>query len=293
MSVVKAILLGIVQGLTEFLPVSSSGHLVLAKSLMRVKTSGVVWEVVLHAATLAAVVVVLRREVWGLIRGFFLGVGQGVRTGRPAAVWRRDVYFRLSLLILLGSVPAAVVGILFESTIERLFANPLLVGFALLVTGALVWLTKRVKPRAAPEAGSDNAGNSRAETMAGPRHTRIGHALLIGAAQAGAIVPGISRSGATIAAGLFCGLPREFAVRFSFLLALPAIGGALLLKMDEVAALGRSELGPLAAGGAAAMLTGAAALWLIIRLVVRGRLHWFAPYCWAVGVAVIVLGLAA
>jgi len=264
---VKAVVLGVVQGLTEFLPVSSSGHLVLAKHLLGLtepaREAGVLWEVVLHLGTLVAVVVVLRRELVTVVVGFFRGLAAS-RRGVTEAV-RRERGFGLALLILLGSVPAGIVGVGFEDFIEGLFANPYAAAAALLVTGSFLFAT-----RYAPGARADGRVNST-------------DAILIGLAQAAAICPGISRSGATISAGLFRGVDRAEAARFSFLLFVPAIGGAALLELRKFTSLPAETVLPILAGGVVSALVGLVALVALIKVVEAGKLHCFSYYCWAVG----------
>ena len=272
MSFLKAIFLGVVQGVTEFLPVSSSGHLVLAKALLGIETPGALWEVVLHVGTLAAIMAVLRRDVARLVAGAIRGLTALGSRRRLAEVWAGDVDFRMSMYILLGVVPAGIAGVLLEATLDRLFSNCLVVGCALFVTGGVLWLTRSLEGPRRP------AGAFRALD-----------ALLIGLAQVAGLVPGVSRAGVTISAGLGRRLNSDVAARFSFLMVIPAILGALFLKLGDLAHLPRADLGPLLVGCASSAVVGFAALVLVIRLVDRGRLHWFAPYCWIMG----VLALAA
>jgi len=272
----KAVILGVVQGLTEFLPVSSSGHLVLARRLLGVTppagASEVLWEVVLHMGTLVAVVVVLRREVWLVVRGLLRGL-PACRRGVTAAV-REEPGLALALLLILGSIPAGVVGVAFHDFLEGLFAKPLLVAGALLVTGTVLFATRYVPQR---------AGSGRVSWLS---------AVLVGCAQAVAIVPGVSRSGVTISAGLFAGLERAEAARFSFLLSIPAVGGAGLLKLRHLNTLPTGSLAPLLVGGVVSAVVGVVALVLLLRVVNAGRLHLFAYYCWGVGAGALAWLLA-
>jgi undecaprenyl-diphosphatase len=264
---VKAIILGVVQGLTEFLPVSSTGHLVLVKHLMGVTSptegAGVLWEVVLHLGTVLAVIVVLRREVWMVLAGFSRGLAAW-RTGLLQAV-RRERGFALALLVLLGSIPALLVGMGFQGFVESLFGRPYVAAGALLVTGTFLFVTRYAR-----------------ETR---RDGRVGwlDALLIGLAQAVAICPGISRSGATISAGLFRGVDRAQAARFSFLLLIPAMAGAAALEMRNLSEVPTEALAPLLVGGAVSAVVGLLAFVALIRVVKAGKLHYFSYYCWALG----------
>jgi undecaprenyl-diphosphatase len=263
----KVVILGVVQGLTEFLPVSSKGHLVLARRLLGVTppagAGNILWEVLLHMGTLVAVVVVLRREVWMVLRGFVRGL-LACRRGVRAAL-RAEPGFALALLLVLGSIPVGVVGVTLHNFLEGLFDRPSLVAGALVVTGTVLFAT-----RYAPK----HVGDGRVNWL---------RAVIVGCAQAVAIVPGISRTGATISAGLFAGLERGEAARFSFLLSIPAVGGAGLLELRHVSRLPAEILAPFLVGGVVSAVVGLVALLLLLRVVQAGKLHHFAYYCWAVG----------
>lgn len=267
MTWLKAIILGVVQGLTEFLPVSSTGHLALVKHLMGVTSpteeARVLWEVVLHLGTLLAVIAVLRREVWMVLAGFFRGLAAS-RTGLLQAV-RRERGFALALLVLLGSIPAWLVAMGLQGFVESLFGRPYVAAGALLVTGTFLFATRYAR-----------------ETR---RDGEVGwlDAILIGLAQAVAICPGISRSGATISAGLFRGVDRARAARFSFLLLIPAMAGAAVLEMRRLGDVPTEALAPLLVGGAVSAVVGLLALVALIRVVIAGKLHYFSYYCWALG----------
>ena len=176
------------------------------------------------------------------------------------------------MLLVLANIPTAVIGLLFESTFERFFAMPWVVGVALLLTGALLWLLR-------PATGRQN----------GAGEVGIGHAILLGCVQGLAITPGISRSGSTIAVALLCGVSRPAAARFSFLMAIPAILGAALLKSRHLSALAMTELTLVLVGMMSALVVGYIALRYLIRLVMQGELWRFAFYCWAVGLTAIFL----
>lgn len=253
MSLLHALVLGVVQGLTEFLPVSSSGHLVLAESLLGLDLPGVVFEVTVHVATLSAVLWVYRRRVADLATGLLRGERESVR---------------YVLLLALASVPAGIAGVAGRDFFERTFDRPVVAATALLVTGGLVWSVKR-------------AAEAAREPRPGP-----GGALAIGVAQAVAILPGISRSGATVAAGTWMGVEVVRMAEFSFLLSVPAIGGAALLQAGEVAAASAALGVPtLVVGFAAALVSGVAAIRIFVRMLETRTFHRFAYYCWAVGLA--------
>jgi undecaprenyl-diphosphatase len=255
----QGVLLGVVQGLTEFLPISSSGHLVVAEAAVGLTTPGVVVEVVLHVATLLAVVIVYWKVLWGLLRG---------------AVSGDDAAWRYIALLAIGTVPAAAAGLLLEDFFERAFESLLLVGVNFLITGVVLWSTRVVVDRAQR-----------------PSPTAKG-AIGIGLAQALAILPGISRSGTTVTAGLWLGVDAVRAAEFSFLLAIPAIGGAAVLQIPDLPA-GMGSIGafPLAAGFVAALLSGVFAIRWLIALLRKQAFHRFAPYCWGIGAVTIVVSL--
>ena len=197
------ILLGIVQGLTEFLPVSSSGHLVIIQSLLPgFNEPGVLFHATVHLGTLGAVVLYFRRDLFEMAACII-----SPRSADPLRV-------RLMLLIVVGTLPTIAVALLFKDELEQLFANVSIAAAMLLVTGTLLYFTDRTRER-----------TTDLERM------NIGHALFVGVAQGFAIIPGISRSGATITAGVFSGLTRELALRYSFLLSIPAILGAFVLQL--------------------------------------------------------------
>ena len=265
MDVLQALWLGVLQGVTEFLPISSSGHLVLGKAILGVHTTGVAYEVFVHFGTFLAILTIFWGDVWNILKA----VGRTLR--HPSAVtwhesYREDPFFRLAILIILGTIPILIVGLLFEQEIETAFASPLLVSLALIATGTFLLGTRWIKPK----------------------DTRFGmvRAFVIGLAQAFAILPGISRSGSTIAAAMYSGVERGEAARFSFLLVLPAILGATVLKGAELLQTGLPSQGALTllVGTLAAYCSGAIALKWLLGVIRRGRLDRFAYYCYAIGI---------
>jgi undecaprenyl-diphosphatase len=274
MSTWQAILLGLVQGLTEFLPVSSSAHLVAAQALLGANTPGVMLEVSLHFGTLLAILIVFQRALVKVARDGLVGTWLYARGARAEAVAEGAPQFPVALAVLVGSVPVAAAGVLLEEQVKRAFASPGTAGAFLCVTGLLLLATRK-----APAPRTDRVGPVRG--------------LAIGLAQAAALLPGISRSGATIAAGYFLGLERGAAARFSFMLAVPALIGAPLWEAYRAASAARAVAAPgtdplvhagaLAAGTLVAALVGTACLLVLMRVVERGRLHWFAAYCLPVG----------
>ncbi len=259
MTLAQATILGILQGLTEFLPVSSSGHLVIMQHYLGLRHPLLLFNVVLHTGTLAAVFFYFRKDIFGIV----LSLARFTQK-EPGQVLQRKLFY----LILLGSVPIALVGGLLRSRIENLFTNIPLTSFFLLVTGTLLWASERA-------ARSDK----------GIKKVGILDALFIGIMQAAAILPGISRSGATISAGLFRGTSKEFAFRYSFLLSIPAILGALFIETKD-AVLEKSlphQLLPWLTGALAAFLVGYFALIVLRKALLGRRLYWFSYYCWIVG----------
>jgi len=273
LSALEAVLLGLVQGLTEFLPVSSSGHLVLARTLLGVSGEGITFEVMVHFGTFLAIVTVFRREIGKLIVAVFGGIRVLVARKGIARRLEADGHLKLALWIVIGSVPAGCLGLLFEDLIEQAFSNPILVSGTLLVTGGMVWSTRYVKETRGDVGWKD--------------------AILIGVAQAFAMIPGISRSGATIVTGLWRKVDRAKAAEFSFLLALPVIFGATALKLKDVvgAPPPSAEVWSLLLGTATAYASGYVAIRVLLGIVKKGKLDRFAYYCWAVGLVGLFLQL--
>jgi undecaprenyl-diphosphatase len=262
------LILGIVQGATEFIPVSSSGHLVLVPWLLNWDDPGLAFDAVLHLGTLCAVIAFFWRDLKELVVGGLLSIKERSLAGEP----RR----KIAWLILLGTIPAAVIGFALEDFFEALFAAPLSVGILLLVTGVLLTVAERWGRR----------------SLEMQELTWL-DALMIGLGQAVAIAPGISRSGATISAGLWRGLQREAAARYSFLLATPIILGAGLLKLKDLWEASLLSLSPLAllAGFLAAAISGFLSIRFLLGYLQKRGLYPFAVYCWAVGLGSISLAL--
>ena len=283
MTLIQALILGIVQGLTEFLPISSSGHLVIGQHLIGLEHADLAFDVSVHVGTLGAVVVFFRRDIAAIL----LAILRYRPAWRPAALkallapGSPDAEIRLALLVVLGSIPTAIIGLILKHFEETLFASPLITGVMLLVTGSVIYLTRR------PQA----AARTHPEKTRPLSAISVRDALLIGFVQGLAVLPGISRSGNTIAAGMFAGIHPRAAARFSFLLSIPAVSGAALLVLLEASAQGRVDTAACLAGGLTALIVGYAALAFLVFLINKGKLHAFAPYCWIVGIAVILLSL--
>ena len=273
MNFTEAILLGIIQGLTEFLPVSSSGHLVLFQHLFGLKEAELFFDVCVHLGTLLAVIVVFRQEIKNIILALMRLLSSSTSKKIALQKFESDSDLKMALLIVIGSIPTAVLGFLFRSIADRLFSSAFIAGLMLMLTGLLLWITRWAATHVDPP-GTDRLT---------PKN-----ALIIGVVQGLAIIPGISRSGSTISIGLLLGINRETAARYSFLLSIPAIIGAGLLSLKG----GFSQTDPaiqnslLGAGTAA--LVGYGALKSLLHVVKKGHLHLFAPYCWLVGILAIV-----
>jgi undecaprenyl-diphosphatase len=254
----QAVVLGLVQGLTEFLPVSSSGHLRVLEVLTGVRAPAVFVEVALHVATLGSVLVVYGARLWAIVRGVVTGERQALRTAG---------------LLALATLPAGVIGVLFHHRVEAAATSLVLVGTGFLVTGFLNWSTRR-------------AAGARSEPS-------VATAVGIGVAQSVAAVwRGVSRSGSTVCVALWGGLGPAAAAEFSFLLAVPVIAGAAVVEgrhmVVDIAAVGA---GPLALGFVIAFASGIWSIRFLVALLQRGRFYRFAPYNWTVGVLTILYGL--
>lgn len=261
MTYIDALLLGALQGLTEFLPVSSSGHLEIGKALLgdqSVPEESLLFTVVVHFATALSTIVVFRKDIVEIIQGLF------------QFKWNEE--FKFSLKIILSMVPAALIGLVFSEELEAFFSGDiLLVGFMLIITALLLWLADRAKDTTKPVS--------------------FKNAFVIGVAQAIAILPGISRSGSTIATSVLLGIDRAKAARFSFLMVVPLIlgkiakdilGGEISMEMDN--------FGVLTAGFLAAFVFGIIACTWMIAIVKKSKLSYFAVYCFIVGVISIAFG---
>jgi len=263
MSYIESIILGVLQGLTEFLPVSSSGHLVLMQSVLGLNEPMVFFDILLHIGTVAAVFVVYRAEIKRILVETWRAIPGGFRD------FGRFPQAKTALMIVLANVPTAIIGLTLEHPFEKLFGSPLAVGVMLLVTGGILLATRNLR-----DTGADET------------EMTAWQAVIIGIVQGLAITPGISRSGMTIAAALFLGIKRESAARFSFLLSIPAILGALVLKLRHTA-ITPEEMPVQAVGMAVSFLVGVAALIWLINVVKRGKLVWFSWYVWTLGLLAI------
>jgi undecaprenyl-diphosphatase len=266
-SLLQAALLGLLQGVTEFLPVSSSGHLVLAQSLFHLQENSLLLDTILHLGTVGAIILFFWRDLWLLA----LSLRSPFQLGLSGA-WRDDPYFRLLIWLGIATLPAGLAGVLFNDWFEAAFNSPRMVGLAFFVTAGLLFLSRLAGKTGIPLV------------KLGWRQT-----LIVGFAQAVAVTPGISRSGSTIVAGLLSGLDREAAGRFGFLLAIPVILGAVLLQVLKVKDLPPGFIAVALTGFVVSFVSGYLSLRILLHFVRRGRLHWFGGYCVLAGLFALLL----
>lgn len=273
MTVIKAVILGLIQGLSEFLPISSSGHLAIAGRLMGMDPEAdslLSFNILLHVATLAAVFIVYWKDIWGMIKAFFAMLGD-IFTGKGPGL-DRDVYRRLVIMLIVGTLPAVAAALIFGSLIENppLFA----IGIFLLITALLLFVSDRL-----------GGGKKELETMT------LKDSLIVGCFQALGTLPGISRSGSTIVGGLFSRLDKNAAVRFSFLLSIPAILGALVLDLKDLAGGAAMAASPacIIVGMLVAGVSGYFAIRFLLNIVRRHSLSIFSAYCLIAGAFAIIL----
>ena len=274
----EAILLGLIQGLTEFLPVSSSGHLEIGKVLLGVETTDdLLFTTMVHAATVLSTIVVFRKQIWDLLKGFFCGL-KGIKVENGSLVCNDQTDYLLKIVV--SMIPVFIVGVFFKDSVESLFGSITVVGVALVMTALLLFF-------------SDYASRPGRKSIFPENTYRNGisywQALAVGVGQAFAVMPGLSRSGTTISTGLICGVKREVMAQFSFLMVLVPILGETFL--DVVGGdFGASSVGalPLVLGFASAFLSGLFACKVMIALVKRARLSWFALYCLLAAAAIFI-----
>ena len=272
MDIIQAIILGIVQGLTEFLPVSSSAHLVFVPEILKVQSS-LVFDTILHVGSLVAVVIYFWKDIIHMLKSFFSSLMDIPRRQFREGI-KEDKFKKLAWFVIIGTIPAGLAGVLFKDTFEALFNDVFIVGFFLIITGFLLW-------------GSEMMSR-RVNNKTSLKEMSVKSSILIGIAQAFAIAPGISRSGATISAGLFLGIERELAARYSFLLSIPAILGAALVQMKDISTIDVSAT-VFIAGFIAAAVTGYIAIKIVLKLIQEKNLLIFAYYCWIIGPIAMIL----
>jgi undecaprenyl-diphosphatase len=274
MDIIQGIIIGIVQGLTEFLPVSSSAHLVFIQNILGVESS-LAFDTFLHLGTLIAVLWFFRWDIIKMLKSWWLSIGD-ILQGRFRQGFYDDPYKRLAWYVILATIPVGIVGVLFEDSIDALFSGALYVpAFFLFVTGTILYLSQRM-----------NSGNINLHNISKKE------ALFMGLGQACAILPGLSRSGTTIAAGLTAGLDKEFAAKFSFILSIPAILGAFVLQLKDIGSAMDVNFLPVFLGFIAAIIAGYMAIKWMLDLIQNKSLDIFAYYCWVVGIIVFMGSIA-
>jgi len=273
MDILQAIVIGIVQGLTEFLPVSSSAHLIFVQEFLGVAEPGIAFDVLVHLGTLIAVVSYFFKDIIEMIKAFF-GSLVDIFRGKFKEGFREDPYKKLAWMVLIGTIPVGIIGIVFKSQVEATFNSLIIPSVFLLVTGVLLYVSQRL-----------NIGHKDIKDCS------LKEAIIVGLAQACAIIPGLSRSGTTIATGLLIGLDKEFAAKFSFLLAVPAIMGATVVQLKGIGAGLDVNLVPYLLGFLTALISGYLAISVLLKLIREKSLDIFVFYCLIVGAIVLVYSL--
>ncbi|NNL43277.1 MAG: undecaprenyl-diphosphate phosphatase [Desulfobacterales bacterium] len=271
MEPLQAIFLGIIQGLTEFLPVSSSGHLVLFQNLLGFKEPELLLDICLHVGTLFAICIVFFQEIKTIFMTLVRIPGLAITAGGYKCLYKKNEQVRITALIIIATLPTALLGILFHKIAHEIFGAVWIVGVMLMVTGFLLWFTRYVNPSGRPIG-----------------RMTVKDALAIGITQGFAILPGISRSGSTISVALFMGIKREVAGRYSFLLSIPAICGALVLGFDPSISQTTISAKVILLGTVSAAVIGYISLKVLLHIVKRGKLYFFAPYCLLLGFAALI-----
>lgn len=264
MEIIKSVILGLVQGLAEFLPISSSGHLVIFADILNFHEDGIAFEVFVHFGTLLSIFVAFRKELLQMINA-------------PVKVWieksqdpELNEYLKWDVFIIIATIPAGIIGLTFKDQIETAFSNVLFVYFMLAITGLLMTITPKLKAKDTPLTGVNT--------------------FIMGLAQSFAILPGISRSGSTIFTGLALGIDREKAARFSFIMSIPAVFGAVLLKVKDLIEIGidANSLVNYVVGTIVAFISGYYAIIWLLDIVKKGKLKWFGYYCFLVSASGII-----
>lgn len=270
MSLFQAIILGIFQGVAEFLPISSSGHLAVLQALFGIKEGNLFFTQMLHLGTLVSIIIVYFDDIYKMIVEFFTLIFDLLKGKK---IKKLTMHQKLALFIIIASVPTAVIGLVFEDFFESMFTSILPIGIAFIVTGVLLWVIEK-----------NNSKKKNISKMT-PQD-----ALFIGFVQGAAILPGISRSGSTIVAGLFRGLDKSLATRFSFLIAIPATFGAALLGIIDVIKADTAIIidFPLIVGVTLSAIVGIISIKFLVKILNKNKLHYFSYYLWVVGAITII-----
>ncbi len=275
MGYIEAIILGLVQGLAEFLPISSSGHLALLQDLFHVDAEKVLlFAVLLHLGTLVSVFIVYWKDIWELLVELVITI-KDLCTGKGLRLDERPIR-KLGIMIIVATIPTAIIGLLLNDFFEGLYTSMVAVGVGFLITGVIMFLAEKM-----------SSANKGIEKM------NFRNAIFIGLLQGVAIYPGISRSGSTLVGGLTTGLKREFAVKFAFLISIPSILGSVILELPDAIKAGTdpSLMGPIVAGVVVAAISGLFAIKTMIKIVSNKKLSYFSYYVWILGVCTIAYGV--
>lgn len=272
MTIIKAIILGIIQGLTEFLPVSSSGHLTVAQYLLNTPEDKIVFlTVMLHFGTLISIFFVYTSDIYLICKEFITMIfeaigGKGFRVNND--------HRKMGILIIIATIPTGLMGIFFKNVFESFYESQLIIGIALIITGTLLWTAEKL-----------HRGKRNLQQM------NWLDAIIVGIFQGFAITPGISRSGSTIVGSLFRGFNKELATKFSFLISIPTIGGAFLLEAKDAITYGIGDMtfSVLVAGVLASFLTGVLAIKVLINFIKKEKLYYFSYYTWTIGSIIVIL----
>lgn len=272
MGYIEAIILGLVQGLSEFLPISSSGHLALLENLFEINEESVLFfAVLLHIGTLVSIFIVYHEDIYALIKELGL-LFKDIFSGKGLRIEERPIR-KLGIMIIVSSIPTAIMGLLFSNFIDKIFGSLMVISICWIITGFILLFSEKLKNN-----------NKEIEGM------KYRNAIFVGICQGLAIMPGISRSGSTIVGSLVTGLKREFAVEFAFLISIPAILGSALLEFPKAikAGIDPSTIGPMIVGFLVAAISGYFAITTMIRIVSKHKMRYFSYYVWIIGLGTFI-----
>lgn len=275
MGYIEAIVLGLVQGLSEFLPISSSGHLALLEKLFEIKEESVLFfAVLLHIGTLVSIFIVYHEDIYALIKELGL-LFKDIFSGKGLRIEERPIR-KLGIMIIVSSIPTAIMGLLFSNFIDKVFGSLIVISICWIITGFILFFSEKLK--------------SNSKEIEGMKYR---NAIFIGICQGLAIMPGISRSGSTIVGSLVTGLKREFAVEFAFLISIPAILGSAILEFPKAikAGIDPSTIGPMIVGFLVAAISGYFAITTMIRIVSKHKMIYFSYYVWVIGVGTFIYSI--
>ncbi|MFR5262837.1 MAG: undecaprenyl-diphosphatase UppP [Christensenellales bacterium] len=275
MGYIEAIVLGLVQGLSEFLPISSSGHLALLQNLFEINEDKVIFfAVLLHIGTLVSIFIVYHKDIYALIKELFL-LFKDIFTGKGLRIEERPIR-KLGIMIIVSSIPTAIMGLLFSDYIDKIFGSLTVIAICWIITGFILLFSEKLK--------------NNIKEIEGMKYR---NAIFIGICQGLAIMPGISRSGSTIVGSLVTGLKREFAVEFAFLISIPAILGSAILEFPKAikAGIEPSTIGPMIVGFLVAAISGYFAITTMIKIVSKHKMRYFSYYVWIIGLGTFIYSI--